>query len=110
MIVSHKYKFIFIKTAKTAGTSTEIALSRICGPDDIITPFMISEDEELRMSMGGRASSALPAQAEGPQRQRLDPMGLDPQTKTIAHEPFFRPRDQGTCRNAGVGYLLQVLL
>lgn len=55
MIVSHKYKFIFIKTAKTAGTSTEIALSRICGPDDIITPFMISEDEELRMSMGGRA-------------------------------------------------------
>lgn len=54
MIVSHKYKFIFIKTAKTAGTSTEIALSRFCGPDDIITPFMVSKDEELRTLMGGR--------------------------------------------------------
>lgn len=56
MIVSHKYKFIFIKTAKTAGTSTEIALSRYCGADDIITPFMESEDEELRKLWGGRAS------------------------------------------------------
>lgn len=55
MIVSHKYKFVFIKTAKTAGTSTEIALSKFCGPDDIITPLMTSEDEELRKLMGGRA-------------------------------------------------------
>jgi Sulfotransferase family len=38
MIVSHKHKFIFIKTEKTASSSIEIALSRVCGPDDIITP------------------------------------------------------------------------
>jgi hypothetical protein len=37
MIVSHKHKFIFIKTAKTAGSSIEIALSKICGHKDIIT-------------------------------------------------------------------------
>ncbi len=40
MILSHKYRFIFIKTAKTAGTSIEVFLSRHCGPQDIVTPIM----------------------------------------------------------------------
>jgi len=39
MIVSHKHKFIFLKTRKTAGTSIELALSRFCGEEDIITPI-----------------------------------------------------------------------
>ena len=47
MIVSHKHKFIFVKTVKTAGTSVEIALSRFCGENDIITPIH-PPDEELR--------------------------------------------------------------
>lgn len=37
MIISHKYKYIFIKPGKVAGTSIEIALAKHCGPDDIIT-------------------------------------------------------------------------
>jgi hypothetical protein len=46
MILSHKHKFIFLKTGKTAGTSMEVALSKFCGPDDIITPIM--EEQEIR--------------------------------------------------------------
>ncbi len=51
MIISHKLKFIFVKTAKTAGTSIEIALSKYCGKDDVITPIS-HEDEETRRSLG----------------------------------------------------------
>ena len=39
MILSHKYKFIFIKTAKTAGTSIEVFLAKHCGTKDVITPI-----------------------------------------------------------------------
>lgn len=37
MVVSHQHKFIFIKTRKTAGSSIEVALSQLCGPDDVVT-------------------------------------------------------------------------
>ena len=51
MIISHAHKFIFLKTNKTAGTSIEIALSKFCGPSDIITPIS-PEDEEMRRKLG----------------------------------------------------------
>ncbi|UCH10902.1 MAG: sulfotransferase family 2 domain-containing protein [Fidelibacterota bacterium] len=60
MILSHAYRFIFLKTNKTAGTSIEIALSEFCEETDIITPIT-PEDEEVRRSLGFR----------GPQNYRI---------------------------------------
>jgi hypothetical protein len=44
MIISHKHKFIFVKTAKTAGTSIEVFLDQYCGEEDILTPFAFPEE------------------------------------------------------------------
>jgi hypothetical protein len=51
MIINHRYRFIFLKTRKTGGTSVEIALSRWCGPGDVITP-VTDEDEAIRRQAG----------------------------------------------------------
>jgi hypothetical protein len=55
MIISHRYEFIFIKTRKTAGTSLEIALSGVCGEQDVLTPLR-EEDERMRIEWSGRGA------------------------------------------------------
>jgi hypothetical protein len=55
VIVSHEHRFIFLKTRKTAGTSVELLLSRIAGPDAIVTPITPEEPgHEPRSHKGGR--------------------------------------------------------
>lgn len=44
MIICHQHQFIFIKTRKTAGTSIELALSRICSEEDVLTPLLPHEE------------------------------------------------------------------
>ncbi|MGI8852397.1 MAG: sulfotransferase family 2 domain-containing protein [Methyloceanibacter sp.] len=51
MIISHEHKFIFLKTKKTAGTAIEAALSELCGPSDVITPYR-EESEMDRKGLG----------------------------------------------------------
>ena len=51
MIVSHKLKVIYRKLIKVAGTSFEIALSKYCEADDILTPIKGS-GKSLRKSLG----------------------------------------------------------
>jgi len=46
IIVSHQHKFIFLKTAKTAGTSLQMALEKVCGDDDVCAP--ITQKKESR--------------------------------------------------------------
>ena len=55
MILSHDWRFLFLKTRKTASTSVEIALSSICGPLDVITPI-VPEDEAVRFESTGRTA------------------------------------------------------
>jgi hypothetical protein len=51
MIVNHRYRFIYIKTKKTAGTSIEIALSRYCDGNDILSRIG-PRDEPKRAALG----------------------------------------------------------
>ena len=54
MILSHAHRFIYIKTYKTASTSIEVALSELCGPDDVITP---ASEELMRHRKDARAQN-----------------------------------------------------
>ncbi|MBV8977529.1 MAG: hypothetical protein JO261_05425 [Alphaproteobacteria bacterium] len=45
MIASFLHNFIFIKTRKTAGTTVELVLAPLCGPDDVVSPLGWSEEK-----------------------------------------------------------------
>lgn len=51
MILSHKLKVVFIKGAKVAGSSIELALAQLCGPDDVVTGLM-AIDNSRREGLG----------------------------------------------------------
>ncbi len=53
MIISHRHRFVYVKTRKTASTSLEIAISAHCGPDDVITKIT-AKDEAVRQRLGVR--------------------------------------------------------
>jgi hypothetical protein len=64
MIYSKQNDFLFIKGAKVAGTSVEMALSTVCGPEDIITPITPADELE-RLRLGGRGAQNYSHEPEG---------------------------------------------
>jgi hypothetical protein len=52
MVISHKYKFIFVKTKKTAGTSIESYLSPLCDANDIFTSRLRASNSPARNHTG----------------------------------------------------------
>ena len=56
MILSEKHRFVFVKGMKVAGTSVEMALAPLCGPNDIVTPIS-PVDERERLRAGGKCQN-----------------------------------------------------
>jgi hypothetical protein len=54
MFISHEHRFIFVKTAKTAGTSIEVLLSQLCNPTAVATPFRVPESDHEPRNYRGR--------------------------------------------------------
>ena len=53
MIISHHFKFIFIKTNKTAGTSIEWALSKFLRKGDMLTTIIEEEERQKQINTKG---------------------------------------------------------
>ena len=64
MIISHEHKFIFLKTKKTAGTAIEAALSELCGPSDVITPYREESEGDRKGMTAAELSHRSSAEAE----------------------------------------------
>lgn len=54
MIISHKHRYIFIKTGKTGGSSVEHFLSAHCGPDDVVTGLSDPRESLLQTARNTR--------------------------------------------------------
>jgi hypothetical protein len=83
MIISHAHRFIFLKTVKSAGTSVELALSQICGPDDVITRVSPA-DEDTRLGRGPQHET-IPAQYRSPKWRMKRLLGRSPARSGVVY-------------------------
>lgn len=81
MIISHKHRFVYVKTRKTGSTSLEIALSKYCGPEDVISPITPNNQAE-------RSRLGYP----GPQNYRLR-TDSGAEVSVLHHSPVSLARD-----------------
>jgi hypothetical protein len=92
MILSHKHKFIFIKTAKTAGTSIEVFFSKHCGPSDVLTP--IEPPVEVHQPRNYRGSiNPIPEILERPDKIFLR-HSITSREKFYRHMPAFEIKNR----------------
>ena len=101
MILSHKYRFLFVKTLKTAGTSIEVFLSQHCGPLDVVTPILPHVDPHRARNHEGYFNH-IPAAAI---RERVGPevwrsyfkfcVERNPWDKTLSYYHMMNAREGG---------------
>lgn len=88
MILSHDWRFLFLKTRKTAGTSVEIALSRICGPLDVVTPISPADQAQRYQDSGSLPRNYLLGGIPAP------PPGAAPEPHFAQHMQRYQLRAQ----------------
>ena len=91
MIVNHRYRFIFLKTKKTAGTSIEIALSRYSDANDIVTKIG-HRDEPKRQALGYQGPVNHLEPFDGSLRARVDRWLHGPRHRYWNHMPALEVR------------------
>ena len=101
MIISHKHRFIFVKTLKTAGTSIEVFLSQHCGPLDVLTPIIPHVEPHLPRNHDGYYNHMPAAEI----RDRIEPTAWrsyfkfcverNPWDKTLSYYHMMNVRQGG---------------
>ena len=109
MLISHKHKFIFLKTPKTAGTTTEILLSAICGHEDVITP-VTKKDEQLRREFCGRNAQNFKPSFWGKMRGERFYLGEDERRAFLFLQSYWGGRRLRSGQSGDVGKLQKILL
>lgn len=104
MIISHKHKFIFIKTQKTAGTSIETYLSQFCDENDIVTPFGRPEEGHIPRNWQGFHSHIQAFEVKAILQENIWNnyfkfcFERNPWDKTISHFYFRKYRHAGSAQ------------
>ena len=108
MIVSHKHKFIFIKTNKTAGTSVEIALSNSAVDEDIIT--RISPDRRIHSKIAGLSRARKSSRPDRRIQSAIIASACCGTKETALLQPHVRARGEAVSRRRDLEQLFQILL
>ena len=77
MIVSFEHRFAFVKVQKTAGTSVEVVLSQVAGPDAIVTPINPPEPGHEARNWQDALGAAPAKQGLLRRKQEPEPKGRD---------------------------------
>ena len=111
MIISHEHKFIFLKTKKTAGTAIEAALSELCGPRDVITPYREESEADRKGLPPQNYRIDHPLKPKRPLLRRLlmRPERYYHQSVGYLRAHARLPRAR-LCRRGGVAELFQIRL
>jgi Sulfotransferase family len=91
MIVSHQHRFIFLKTKKTAGSSIEVALSKIAGQDAIVTPLHPPEDDHKPRNFAASKKTEINSDTVAAFRQMLRDASIHHDYKRYADDMPFVP-------------------
>jgi hypothetical protein len=77
VIVSFEHRFAFVKVQKTAGTSVEVVLSQVAGPDAVVTPINPPEPGHEARNWQYRPGAAPPKKGVLRRKEAPEPKGRD---------------------------------